>query len=60
MTHDLAGDTRRLGSTTTTRKRSATSTIENDALDVEWLKRQKRFPAKAEHRGIVVTEDGSY
>jgi len=32
----------------------------NDALEVEWLKRQKRFPAKAENRGVVVTEAGSY
>ena len=26
-----------------------------DALYVEWLKRQKRFPAKAENRGVVFT-----
>ena len=31
-----------------------------DALDVEWLKHQKQFPAKAENRSVVVTEEGSY
>jgi len=29
-------------------------------LDVEWLKRQTRLSAKAENRGVVVTEAGSY
>ena len=32
----------------------------NDALDTEWLKRQKRFSAKAENRGVVVAEAGSH
>ena len=30
-------------------------------MDVEWLKRQKRFSAKAEeNQGVVVTEAGLY
>ena len=29
-------------------------------LDVKWLKRHKRSPAKAEDRGVVVTEADSY
>ena len=31
-----------------------------DALNVERIKRQKRFSAKAENRVVVVTEAGSY
>ena len=33
--------------------------LHRNVLEVEWLKRQKRFPAKAENRGVVVTEAGS-
>jgi len=29
-------------------------------LHAKWFKRQKRFSVKAENRGVVVTEAGSY
>ena len=32
----------------------------NDASDANWLKRQMRFSARAENRGVAVTEAGSY